>query len=232
MPTQPTIVASVDAGTFSSRTVTTGTIPSWTPQLNDLVGVLVNMPQSTPIPMTMPPGWANALSSSAGSPSGANTVVVYHLVTAGEVSAATTSWTLTNLFDSSESGRQVSFVVRGVNPAAPIDVSAGAGGVGNPFTSPSLAPTKTGCLVVAGGGGNSFSTSTTYGSPSAPWSSVAGLYSGTNLAFVAQCSTPTVSGVAFPGLGLSVSRSDDWAAATVAFAPIPDPPSGGFFAFF
>lgn len=229
---QPTVVASINSGTFTSRTVTTGTITSWTPQAYDVVVILVQLPQSGTVTFTLPSGWLNPLGGTtlATSPSGANMVAVYHQVTAAEATAATTSWTLTNLLDVSKQGSRLAFVVRGADSIAPVDTSAVAGGNSATCGIPGITPTKTNSLVVAGGGGNSFSTSATYTAPSAPWSTITGTLSGTNIRFALQCSTPTTAGVAYSGVSVPISRTDDWTAVTIAFAEATD--SGKFFALF
>lgn len=228
---QPTVVASINSGTFNSRTVSTGTITSWTPQAFDLVVIMIQLPQSTTAPFTLPTGWFNPLGGStvATSPAGANMVVVAHLVSAAEVTAVTTAWTLTNLLDVSKQGSRITFVVRGVNPIAPVDVSSATGGNSNSATMPGVTPTKSNSLVVSGGGGNSFSTSATYTAPSSPWSTITGTLSGTNIRFAFQNSTPTSAGVAYSGVSVPISRTDDWTAVTIAFAAAE---STGFFALF
>jgi len=217
---QPTVVASFNSGTFTSRTVSTGTIPSWTPQVGDVVVILIQLPQSGTVTFTLPAGWLNPLGGAtvATSPAGANMVAVYHVVTAAEATAVTTAWTLTNLLDVSKQGSRVAFVVRGADPNAPIDVSAVASGNSASLGIPGVTPTKSDSLVVGGGGGNSFSTSETVTAPTAPWSTTVGTLSGTNIRFVVQCSTPTVAGSPFAGVALTISRTDDWTAVTIAFA--------------
>lgn len=228
----PSVVASINSGTFTSRTVSTGTITSWTPALNDLVVVMIQLPQSTTAPFTLPSLWFNPLGGStvATSPAGANMVVVAHLVTAAEVTAVTTAWTLTNLLDVSKQGSRVTFVVRGVDPNAPVDISAATGGNSNSMGVLGVTPTKTGSLVVAGGGGNSFSTSATYTVPSSPWSLTVGTVTGTNIRFAMQSSTATTAGSPYSGVAVGISRVDDWTAVTIAFAPPAE--STGFFALF
>lgn len=228
----PSVVASINSGTFTSRTVSTGTITSYTPQANDVVVILIQLPQSTTAPFTLPSLWFNPLGGStvATSPSGANMIAVAHLVTAAEATAVTTAWTLTNLLDVSKQGSRVAFVVRGADPAAPVGASAVAGGNSNSMGVPGITPTKSGSLVVAGGGGNSFSTSATYTIPGAPWSTTVGTTSGTNIRFAIQSSTPTTAGVAYAGVTVPISRVDDWTAVTIAFAAPAE--SAGFFALF
>lgn len=228
---QPTVVASFNSGTFTSRTVSTGTIPSWTPQAGDIVVILIQLPQSGTVTFTLPAGWFNALGDTtvATGSAGANTVVVYHVVTAAEATAVTTAWTLTNLLDVSKQGSRVAFVVRGADPNAPINVSAVASGSSASLGIPGVTPTKSDSLVVGGGGGNSFSTSATVTAPTAPWSTTVGTLSGTNIRFVVQCSTPTVAGSPFAGVALAISRTDDWTAVTIAFAAAS---GSGFFNLF
>lgn len=226
----PTIVASVNSGTFSgTRTISTGTITGWTPQANDVVVILVNLIQAGTVTFSPPSDWVMAAVGEGGGPTmGA----VYHLVTQAEATAATTSWSLSNLLDQNEQGRRIAFVVRGANPAAPVDVAAGGGASTNTCVIPGLTPTKSDGLVVGGGGGNSVSTSATYTMPGAPWSLIQGQTSGTNICFGIQNSTPTTAGVAYSGANIGISRVDGWASVAVAFAPAPSVGSGAFFAIF
>lgn len=233
---QPMVVASINSGTFNSRTVSTGTITSWTPQTNDIVVVLVQMPQAGTVTFTLPSGWANLLGGTtvATSAGGSTMVAVWHTVTQAEATTGTTSWTLTNLLDVSKQGSRLAFVVRGADPASPVDISAAAGGqaTGNTMTIPGITPTKNDCLVVAGGGGNSFSTSVTYTAPASPWSTITGTLSGTNIRFAFKNATPTVAGTPVPSTSMAVSNSGDyWTAVIIAFAPA-GLSRGNFFAMF
>lgn len=235
MPTQPTIVASNDNGVFSStRSPATGTL-SFTPQLNDVVVLVATMPQVGATAITVPVGWVNPLGSVLSTPSNGRMVVVYHQVDAGEVSAVTTSWTVTNLFDATKSGRAIAFVVRGTDPTAPIGVTANGSGNSSSWVLPNLLPMKTGGLVCGMGFINAITTGRSVTTPSAPWSTIAGLYTNagsSRTGFTMQCSTPTVSNVAFSGVSLAISGADDWVSAAISFAPVPDPAAGAFFSFF
>lgn len=224
----PTVVASVNSGTFSgTRTISTGTITSWTPQANDVVVLIANMIQAGTVTFTTPSDWVLSVVGQGGGPTAA---LAYHVVTQAEATANTTAWTLTNWLDSNKQGRRVAFVVRGANPAAPVDVAAGGGGSTSTCVIPGVTPTQSDGLVVAGAGGNSVSTSATYTMPGAPWSLIQGQTSGVNICFGLQNSTPTTAGVAYSGVNVGISRTDGWSAVTAVFAPAPN--SGAFFALF
>lgn len=233
----PSIASSVNPGTFTSRTVSTGTFPSWTPQAGDIVVLLINMPQSETVTFTLPADWSNVLGGDtlAVSSAGAKMLAIYHVVSTSEATAAVTAWTLTNLLDASKQGRRIAFVVRDADPSSPIGAAAGTGGNSNSCDLPGITPSRDGSLVVGAGGGNSFSTSATYTAPSTPWSALVGTFTGTNICFAIQNAATTSAGMAIPGVSVPISRSDGWTAVMMTFAAIPPPPpadDADFFAMF
>lgn len=217
----PSVISTINATFTTTRTITTGTLPSWTPQENDLVCVYAHVLQAAiGATITVPADWTLALSSTPVVASRPFDVLVYHRVTAAEATAATTSWTLTNLLDASRSGRKIAFVVRGVDPASAI--GAGATTISstssNSVSLSGITPVDNGSLILAGVGGNSLSTTTTYTLPGAPWSLVGGLSSSSNaVTALLGNSDPGVAGVSVSGLTIPINRTDDWSGFMCEF---------------
>lgn len=230
---KPYVVTSYGtSGEFTTATVSpnTGTIPSWGAQAGDVIMVCFNLTQKLNQSIAnMPSGWFSPLGGStivispnASNPD--NLVVLCHVLTQAEVTADTRLWTFTNLLAKSSAGRRFVAVIRNADPNNPIDIAASANGASNSLAIADLStPSRNGSLVLACGGTNGISTANTIGTPTAPWSSVGGTYSSggsTRTVFIAKCATDTVAGVAFSGVNLTISNTQDWVSATVAFAPI------------
>lgn len=224
---QPTVAASLNSGTFSSsRSPTTGTIAGYTPALNDLVVIVLALTQSGAITVAAPSGWtaitfgANNFIQGTSSGTAGSMVILYHYVTSAEVTAGTTSWTLTNVLGTAKAGRRYVAVLRGVNTTTPVDAVASAATTGATMTIPDVTPGVRGGLVLGFGMGNTNSASETIAAPTSPWSTTVGQMSGTSqVGFIAQNSTFTTSGVLVAGQSLAINRTDDLINAAATFVP-------------
>lgn len=234
---QPSVVASLNSGTFSSsRSPATGTITSYTPQFNDCIVIVLALTQSGAITVAPPSGWTavmfsgnNYIPGTSAGTAGAQ-VVLYHFVTSAEAAAATTSWTLTNVLGTAKSGRRYVTVLRNVNTSIPVDAVATGTGTGSAMVLPDVTPAITGGLILGFGQGNTNSASETIATPTSPWSLVVGQMSGTSqVGLIAQNSTFTSPGVLAGGQSLALNRTDDWICSAVTFNGAD---SNGFFAFF
>lgn len=110
------------------------TFTGYTPQGGDVVYFFINA-QASQVSITVPSGWVNSLGGntvSSAASSGVSAVAIYHVVTASEVSAGTTTYTATNLFTSA-SFRVLGMVVRGASDDP----------IGSTGTTSSATPTAT-----------------------------------------------------------------------------------------
>ncbi len=126
------------------------TLPS-APQTDDIISVFVG--HTTTGSYTTPSGWINPAGGNTGQNSDIHgAIYLYHRVTSAEAGASQVTWTLTNLFNASESYRITAFVIRGV---ATSSESAGfAYGFSNtnnatPHVVPSITPSAN-CTLVGG----------------------------------------------------------------------------------
>lgn len=115
-----------------SAAVTATRSPAFTldtsPLENDVIYVWVS--STTAAAITDTTGWTNVLGANTDVESDAHEMLcVYHVVTAAEDTANTVTWTLTNIYDATETGAITAVVVRNVDPADPL------AGVGSTFDS-------------------------------------------------------------------------------------------------
>ena len=109
---------SISVAATGSAAVTTNRSPSvtfgsYTPALNDVVVFVCNTGASA-AGAVAPSGWGTT--SGAVFSDSHTGVLAYHLVTAAEVSAVTTTYTATNLWNAVATGNVVGVVLRGVDP--------------------------------------------------------------------------------------------------------------------
>jgi len=114
-------VISSAANAFTASRSPAITFPStWTPALNELV--IVWPSSTTTATITDVAGWTNPLGSGVDVESDAHQLSCgYHFVTAGEVSAVTRSWTLTNWYDTTQTGNIIGCVISGAATSSTID---------------------------------------------------------------------------------------------------------------
>lgn len=130
------------AGAALSTNDPSVTFTGYTPLENDLV---ILFPSSTTVlgvvaNASLPAGWANPLGDGVEINSDAHGMAaLYHLVTAAEETAVTTTYTATDALDAAETGYVHGEVFRYVNPAAPIDGFNTDQGSGNTTTPHVLA---------------------------------------------------------------------------------------------
>lgn len=131
--------------------------PSFTlgtaPQTDDVIVALVGTGTSGATTDTS--GWTNALgANTVATPSDTScaSVLVYHRVTSGESGGGTVTWTLTDLWNSVETGRISALVLRGVKTSAELvgTSSASDPDAATPWVIPSVTPTADDCQIVAG----------------------------------------------------------------------------------
>jgi hypothetical protein len=93
-------------------------------------------------------------------------VMVYHRVTAAEDTADQVTWTLTNLWDATETGRISVAVLRGVATTGELvgtGSTSNAGNSASPFVIADITPTADGSQIMAGVAGDGTATLTTPG---------------------------------------------------------------------
>lgn len=233
--TRPEVVTTYGTSGEFSATVnpTTGTIPSWGAQVNDLVIVVYNVTQKV-LTITPPAGWFSLLGGSDFSScvdnqpalsTPDNCIVLGHFITSAEITADTRAWTLTGLFSVSSAARRYVAVVRGADSTNPIDVAAknSSSTADKNLVIPGLSPTKDKELVLCFGGINAVSTNITISTPTVDYTSVGGIYGTggtTRTVFIAKGTADTVAGSAYAGKTLTMGTNTDWACVSVAIAPI------------
>lgn len=204
---------------------------SYTPQLNDLV-VAIYTSASTGITLSATPaGWVNPLGSTVDIETDAHeTSIGYHFVTAGEVSAVTTTYTPTNWFSGAQTVGIVGVVLRGVDTTTPIDDIATTFDSTNTVT-PHVIPGLTGAnlgnnsMVV---GFLSLDGTSTYTDP-AGWTLCAKNSAGQQGRAAYRCNTLTTAGNNFASQNVTPSTGDEYIGIAIAFtdAAITLQPAGG-----
>jgi hypothetical protein len=166
-----------------------------------------------------PAGWVNVLGAGVDVESDSNEgVMVYHVVTKAEAGAGTVTWTLTNLFGATETGRNCTAVLRGVDTRNPLCGSGSTFDSANaptPWTLASITPTANECVVIRGVGGNANQTIT---SPPASHTLQSGSDT-TNAAFLYSRDATGSSGVNIAATNLTPSVADEYVSISAAFRP-------------
>lgn len=201
------------------------TFGSYTPQLNDVVVMFPNS-DSAAATIVTPSGWVNSVGvSTADVKSDAHQMCsVYHLVTAGEVSGGTTTYTPTNLYDTTQTGGVVAAVLRGVDTAAVIDDS-NTGLDSTVGATPHVLPLllggnlSTGSLVI--GTVAAANNGTNYATPSG-WTLTVSR-SGRSPAMY-QRTALTVAGTNVAATNVTPDVGDKYVAITLALSAAPLPP--------
>lgn len=117
----PTIVTQ-DAVSYNATPSPVVTIDGYDPVENDIVFAFVG--STTIVTAAIPTGWVSVVADPFIVVPGDTTVVgmcLYHVVTAGEESAETNSWTLTDLFNTTEIGEIIAVVVRSADTTTVVD---------------------------------------------------------------------------------------------------------------
>jgi hypothetical protein len=130
-------IAGVSSVVTASRSpsITLGTSPIE----NDVIVVFASSNSTSSTPATAPTGWTymrpsgNTNGTIMPSDSSMAAVMLYHVVTAAEDTANTVTWTLTNLWNATETGRITATVLRGVG-AITNTYSVAAANAGNSAT--------------------------------------------------------------------------------------------------
>jgi hypothetical protein len=119
--TAPTVPAN-GTGTTGYTSGRTGqhVFTSYVPQLNDMVIFFANIQNI--LGFVTPSGWVNPLGGDTSLVTDSHEAAcVYHLVTSGEVTAVQTTYQAINWCNSIPAGRVFALILRGADPAAPID---------------------------------------------------------------------------------------------------------------
>jgi hypothetical protein len=116
-PTDPWVAISTTATLTASRSPAITFAES--PVEDDIIVIWVA--STTASAITDPSGWTNLLGANTDVESDSHQLCAYyHVVTAAEDSANTVTWTLTNMYDATETGAVVAVVVRNGDPADPL----------------------------------------------------------------------------------------------------------------
>jgi hypothetical protein len=212
-------ITGVTTALSSSRSpaFTLGTAPAE----NDIIVAYIS---STTVAATSDvSGWTNVL--------GANQVIslsddsmaaamAYHRVTADEAAADTVTWTLTNFWNATETGRITTAVLRGV--ATSDELVGTASGFNTNAVQPvipTVTPTADDCQIMAGVAMDGTSTLTTPAGHTLRSGAAA-----TQTNYMYSRDTLGTSGVATGTTNVTASSSDEYISIVACFAPAPQDP--------
>ena len=213
---------------FGGSATVSVTFSGYDPQENDVIAFWTSHDANTRNMTGNPAGWAKVTGSPGISANGdvksdENVMgFVYHLVTASEESANTTTYSATNLWDGTTTIRNVlAAVIRNVDPATPIDKAAGffhSTGASPHLLVPTggITPTYNDSQVVTGIASNGAETYTT----PAGWTVQVSAANALRRALFSR-NTPTSAGVAVPAQNITVSATNEYAAICVVFKVAP-----------
>ena len=213
------VVAS-GTGAFSATGPTVSA--TWTPLADDILIAWVSTSNTAAI-STIPSSWSDV---GPGLITPGDTTcyltALRHNVTAGEESASTTSWSLSGLFAASETGEWMLAVVRGADPATPIDATGSwtQAGTTSPHTLAGLAGAdlSTDSLVLSGIIADG--PTVTYTDPSG-WTALSS-GAGTNTGrWFGYRTALTVAGTDVAATTITPSLGDEGLSITVAVAVAP-----------
>lgn len=210
-------VAATANGSYSASRSPALTFSSYTPATNDVIIFVIG--DAVTSTGAIPTGWVNC-HPSGGATFASSTAqtcsMIYHLVTSGEASAVTTTYTATNWRSTTGTGSVCGIVLRGVDTTTPLDSSAA--GFDSAAATPHVLPALTGAnlstnsLVVRGISADSALTWTT------PVGHTQRAYSGTNVASaIYTVDTLTTAGVNVAATNITPSIGDQYATITAAF---------------
>jgi hypothetical protein len=142
-----------------------------------------------------------------------------------------TQITATRTSSAAYGGATVVQVWRGVDPANPLDVTSTTATAGNASrpNPPSITPTTSGAIIIAGGAGTQGTTGAAFTVFSGMSNGISVKSDGTTADIgVLMASFAWTSGAYDPAAatGATTSTSAAWAASTLALRPFPDPISG------
>lgn len=166
--------------------------------------------------------WSNVLGANVEADPGDGTMVcvmVYHRVSAAEDAADTVAWTLTNLWDATETGRITVVVQRGVALSGEL-VGAASGSSATtvtPWVIPDVTPTATGCQIMAGVAGDGTETQTTPGTHTLRASG-----STTQSNYLYSDNDLGTNGVGTGTTNVTPSGSDEYVSIVACFKPADD----------
>jgi hypothetical protein len=225
----------IRTGFSTSRSPGTGSIASYTPATNDIIATWARA-GTTSAAVTIPSGWVNVLGgTTVATATGSVTVVpLYHIVTSAEATAVTTSWTLTNLWNASQTGALYTIALRGVDSTTPVDDFSTS--VSSSTVTPHVLPGLTGANLVS----NSLvlscvtaDTTTTYGTAPTGWTFQVKNGGGQNAGALLTKDALTTGGTTISDTNISPGSSAFYASATVAYqVPQTTVDQSAFFAMF
>jgi hypothetical protein len=170
-------------------------------------------------------GWVNVLGGTTSAGPGDGTVqvaCVYHVVTAGEETANTNSWSLTNLWNTPETGEVIAMVVRGADTTTVLDSA-------NSAVDATVAPTH----VLAGLTGTNLSTGSlvlsavfpdqfdTYAAAPTGWTSITASSATNQGGHVYRRDTLTLAGADVLPTNITPSAANEYASITIAILVAP-----------
>jgi hypothetical protein len=222
----PQVMTSASAAMTASRSPAV-TFTGYTPQAFDVVVLYPRSPAVSAI--TVPTGWVNPLGGNAVASTGTDTLCcVYHLVTTAEASAATVTYTATNLFNANVTDTVQAVVVRGVDSASVVDAVATATGASvTPHVLAGLsgADLANGSLVISSL--SSEGPRTYSASPPTDWTYVRNDATSEAGRAVLSRNTLTTANTNVSATNVTPSAADEYTSITVAFNPIgAQPPPG------
>jgi hypothetical protein len=195
-----------------SPSFTLGTAPA----TDDII--VVSIATQTTYNTTDTSGWDNVLGANTITQSDSNGgIMLYHRVTSAESGGSTVSWTLTNIFDATETGRIIADVLRGVATSG--ELVGGTGGFSSantatPWVIPSVTPSASSCQVVAMVTGDGTETQTEPGG----WTTMTS-GTGTIGLYTYSLDALGTSGVPTGTTNVTPSAGNEFVAIAAAFKP-------------
>lgn len=200
------------------------TFSNYKPRTNDVVAFFAASGTAAAA-ATAPTNWVLPTPATGANPVASDShtyAFTYHVVTAAEETASTTTYTATNLWNATQTGNVVGLVLRGVDTTAVIDslVSGfSSTNTATPHVFPALtgANLSTGSLVVGGVASDGLSTYTT----PAGWMARTSFNTNQGNAVMTSL-TATTSGTNVAATNVTPSVGDEYCAFTVAFTALAE----------
>lgn len=215
------VIASSAYSTINNSRSPSLTFTGWTPALNDLV-IMFPRDASPDSTLTIPGGWVNPLGGTTKITTDSNqSAVLYHFVTAGEVSAVTTTYSPTNLFSFAIFGSVVGSVLRGVDTTTPVDSVAttfDSSDTATPHVIPALtgANLSTGSLVL---GATSRDGDGAYGSGPGGWTQITKT-ADWSPTWYGNLNAATTAGVDVPAATITPNAGDEYTGISIALTAL------------
>jgi hypothetical protein len=188
------------------------------PLENDVIYVWVSSTTASAITDTS--GWTNVLGANTDVESDAHEMTcVYHKVTNAEDVANTVTWTLTNIYDATETGAITAVVVRNVDPADPlagVNSTFDSANTATPAVLASVTPDASGGLILSGVVQDSTGTYTT----PANWT-VRATFNTNQALSVYSYDLGATSGVGVGPTNITPDAGDEYISITIVAKAVP-----------